>query len=76
MMQRDGRRLQIALELLHHVGVLPGQIHVGATEVAIGGSLLVDGAAEIQVLDDLAGRMSKHSLTMAESFSSSSTPVP
>ena len=53
MMQRDGRRLQIALELLHHVGVLPGQIHVGAAEVAIGGSLLVDGAAEIQVLDDL-----------------------
>ena len=31
----------------------PGQIHVGAAEVAIGGSLLVDGAAEIQVLDDL-----------------------
>ena len=47
MMHRDGRRLQIALELLHHVGVLPGQIHVGAAEVAIGGGLLVDGAAEI-----------------------------
>ena len=44
-----------AQEGIHHVGTLPGQVQVAAAEVAVGGSLLVDGAAEIQVGDDLAG---------------------
>ena len=41
--------LQGGLQGVRHVGVLPGEIHIGAAEVAVGGGLPVDGAAEIQV---------------------------
>jgi len=38
------------------VGGLPGELRLGAAEVAIGGGLLVDGAAQVQALDNLLGR--------------------
>ena len=35
--------------------MLPGQIDVGAAKVTVSGGLLVDGTAQVQLLDDLGG---------------------
>src|ERR1700678_2455220 len=34
------------------VGCFPGEVRFGAAEVAVGGGLAVDGAAEVEALDD------------------------
>ena len=44
--------LQIRLQQLHLIQSLPGQIQVVAAKVAVSGSLLVDGSAQVQHLDD------------------------
>ena len=38
------------------VGRFPGELRLGAAEVAVGGGLLVDGPAQVQALDDALGR--------------------
>ena len=50
---RRNRGVQETLQLVHHVGVLPGQVNVGAAEVTVSGGLLVDGTAQVQLLNDL-----------------------
>src|SRR5215471_14801091 len=43
-------------EVLDAVETLPGEIGLASAEVPVGGRLLVDRAAEVQVLDDAGGR--------------------
>ena len=38
------------------VGRLPGELRLGAAKVPVGSGLLVDGAAQVQALDDALGR--------------------
>jgi hypothetical protein len=38
------------------VGGLPGELRLGAAEVAVGRGLLVDGPAQVQALDNALGR--------------------
>ena len=47
--------LEVCLECVCFVKLLPRQIHVGASEVAVCCGLLVDRAAQVKHLDD-AGR--------------------
>ena len=54
------------------VGVLPRQVDVGAAEVTVSSGLLVDGAAEVEHLDD-AGRAQVEVLLTSASIVSSST---
>ena len=51
--------LQVGLQGVHPVGLLPGQVQVVPAKVAIGGQLAIDGAAELQVPDDGAGTQVK-----------------
>src|SRR5206468_4479498 len=44
-----------AAQGLDLVGALPGELGLGPAEVAVGGGLLVDRAAQVQVLDDALG---------------------
>src|ERR1035437_4694900 len=37
------------------VGGLPGELRLGAAEVPVSGGFLVDGAAQVQALDDALG---------------------
>src|SRR5437762_2643376 len=46
---------QEAAQGVRLVGALPGELLLAAPEVAVGGRLLVDGAPEVQVLDDALG---------------------
>src|SRR5207247_24859 len=45
----------VVAEVLDPVESLPGELRLAAPEVAVRGGLLVDGTAEIQVLDDAGG---------------------
>src|SRR5437773_613726 len=45
----------VVAEVLDPVESLPGELGLAAPEVAVGGGLLVDGTAEIQILDDAGG---------------------
>lgn len=44
-----------SLQRIDHVGPLPGQVKIHPPEMTIGCNLFVDGAAQIQFLDDLGG---------------------
>src|SRR5688572_25142515 len=48
-------KLNVVFEILHPIRALPGELGLRAAEVAVGGRLPVDRAAEVQMLDD-AGR--------------------
>src|SRR5439155_2209955 len=39
-------------QILHAIGALPGEVGLRATEVSVGGRLLVDRPAQVEVLDD------------------------
>src|SRR5204862_6802531 len=39
-------------QILHAIGALPGEVGFRTAEVPIGGRLLVDGPAQVEVLDD------------------------
>src|SRR5205823_14554586 len=43
-------------QILHAIGALPGEVGLQAAEVPIGGRLLVDGPAQVEVLDDARRR--------------------
>src|SRR6266850_2964218 len=43
-------------QILHAIGALPGEVGLRAAEVPIGGRLLVDGPAQVEVLDDARRR--------------------
>ena len=49
----------MGLQGLHPVGTLPGQIQIGAAEVAVGGQLAVDGTAQVQIPNDGGGTQIK-----------------
>ena len=58
------------------VGGFPGELRLGAAEVAVGGGLLVDGTAQVQALDDSLGGEQKFFLTNSVSLASPTLPVP
>ena len=52
--------LHCSLELLCLVRMLPGEIHVGTSEVSIGLGLLIDGTAKVQHPYDACGTEVKY----------------
>src|SRR6476660_7677878 len=51
----DGSDARVVAQVLHPVRSLPGEFRLAPAEVAIGGRLLVDGATQVEVLDDARG---------------------
>src|SRR5438067_10137133 len=43
-------------QILHAIGALPGELGLRAAEVAVGGGLLVNGPAKVEVFDDARRR--------------------
>src|SRR2546430_15190933 len=46
----------VVAQVLDAVRLLPAEFRLGAAEMTVGRRLLVDGSAEVQVLDDPGGR--------------------
>src|SRR5258705_4377807 len=51
----DGSDARVVAQVLYPVRSLPGEFRLAPAEVAVGGRLLVDGAAQVEVFDDAGG---------------------
>jgi len=58
------------------VGGFPGEVFLGAAEVAVGCGLAVDGPAQVQALDNALGVSEKFLRTSSVSLVSLTLPVP
>jgi hypothetical protein len=64
------------LQVIHAVQALPGEVRIVAAEVAVGGSLGVDGTLQVEGVDDGPGRRSKISAMAALMRAGSTVSVP